>query len=429
MEYDYNRILLENRHITNKSALVWMNILAGVVGILWVLGLLHIISSFTWAFYCLAPVSMLFLLFPAVFSRVMHLSDITKIGRTEINRLTKVILVCLLSAVFLMSVCLFHYVVLAWLFPTMIACQYYSRRITKCTFFCGLTGMIISYFLSLFIGVWDFNMMSAPTLHVVRTITLPIASRAILYLVPIVILYCAFLPLFYAITKRAELLMKKQKLAIMASQARQTFDNLHGLSDTFETDCKIKMRYLAKNGIDVDTALKNMGGNIDKYNDFALTFVGESHRKEDELFLLLDRDTLIQYGAKVHALRVKTNALGITNLTDTAFFHEMEAYAGNLEIVRANWEKLSFEWDEACDVFTSYIQSLGLKDHCIDKYGHQITYKRWGEQLQEAFDALETCDTTRARKILNDLLQYQIDADITKNLEKIVANIDEILKA
>ena len=34
-----------------------------------------------------------------------------------------------------------------------------------------------------------------------------------------------------------------------------------------------------------------------------------------------------------------------------------------------------------------------------------------------------------ARSILNELLQYQIDADITKSLETIVANIDEVMKA
>ena len=215
----------------------------------------------------------------------------------------------------------------------------------------------------------------------------------------------------------------------MAYQAKQTFDEMQEFPDTFVTDCKIKMRYLAKNGVDVDTALKNMNGNIDKYNDFMLTFVGESHRKEDELYNLMDQDTLLQYGAKAHSLRVKANALGLRNLTDTAFFHEMEAFAGNLEVVHANWEKLSFEWDEACDIFTDYIQSLGLKNHATDSNGNQITFKKWGEQLQEAFQALEAYDATRARNILNELLQYQIDADITKNLQSIVANIDDILKA
>ena len=250
-----------------------------------------------------------------------------------------------------------------------------------------------------------------------------------MYFMPQILIYCATLPLFMLITKRTELLMKKQKLSMIAYQAKQTLDHLDEFPDTYITDCRIKMRYLAKNGIDVDTALSNMEGNVDKYNDFMLTFVGESHRKEDELFSLLDTDTLLQYGSKVHALRVKANALGLRNLTDTAFFHEMEAYAGNLEVVQANWEKLSFEWDEACDLFTDYIQSLGLKDHATDSQGNQITFKRWGEQLHEAFNALETYDPDKARAILNELLQYQIDADITKSLETIVANIDEVMKA
>ena len=64
-----------------------------------------------------------------------------------------------------------------------------------------------------------------------------------------------------------------------------------------------------------------------------------------------------------------------------------------------------------------------------DGQGNQITFKKWGEQLHEAFDALETYDPDKARSILNELLQYQIDADITQNLQNIVANIDEVLKA
>lgn len=216
--------------------------------------------------------------------------------------------------------------------------------------------MILSFYVSIYLGIEDLNL-------------------ALVHLMPQLLIYCAAYPLFMNITKRTELLMKKQKLSMLAYQAKQTLDHLEELPDTYITDCRIKMRYLAKNGVDVDTALQNMDGNVDKYNDFLLTFVGESHRKEDELFTLMDSDTLLQYGAKVHALRVKSNALGLRNLTDTAFFHEIEAYAGNLEVIQNNWEKLSFEWDEACDVFTDYIQSLGLKDHATDGQGNQITFK------------------------------------------------------
>lgn len=427
MNYDFNRILLENKQLTNKSALLWMNMMAGIAGFIWLLGLLHIISTVTWIFYILMPLTILLLILPTILNKILHLSASN--DTKHITIFTLCILSCSLLSVFLLSVALSHYVAVIWLFPLIIACQYSSKKITKYTFLFGLSGMILSYFLALYVGAWDYNMMGAPLLNVTRNITLQIAGYATLYLLPKVLLYCVAYPLFITLTNRTCLLLNKQKLAIMAHQAKQTFDEMQEFPDTFVTDCKIKMRYLDKNGVDIDTALKNMNGNIDKYNDFMLTFVGESHRKEDELFNLLNQDTLLEYGAKVHALRVKANALGLRNLTDTAFFHEMEAYAGNLPVVQANWEKLSFEWDEACDIFTDYIQSLGLKNHAIDKNGNHITFQKWGEQLKEAFLALESYDALKARNILNELLQYQMDSDLTKNLRTIVANIDEMLKA
>ena len=410
MQYNYNHIFLENRQISNTSAIRWSCFTAMVIGIAWIFTLFHIISVPALALQIIAPVSIFILLLPAVVNHLMHLSDILLVGLKGINLLTGLILGCNLTAVFLLSSTLSHYASIIWLLPTLIACQYYSKRITSHIFLGGFVGMILSFYVSIYLGIEDLNL-------------------ALVHLMPQLLIYCAAYPLFMNITKRTELLMKKQKLSMLAYQAKQTLDHLEELPDTYITDCRIKMRYLAKNGVDVDTALQNMDGNVDKYNDFLLTFVGESHRKEDELFTLMDSDTLLQYGAKVHALRVKSNALGLRNLTDTAFFHEIEAYAGNLEVIQNNWEKLSFEWDEACDVFTDYIQSLGLKDHATDGQGNQITFKKWGEQLHEAFDALETYDPDKARSILNELLQYQIDADITQNLQNIVANIDEVLKA
>ncbi len=410
MQYNYNHIFLENRQISNTSAIRWSCFTAMVIGSAWIFTLFHIISVPALALQIIAPVSIFILLLPAVVNHLMHLSDILLVGLKGINLLTGLILGCNLTAVFLLSSTLSHYASIIWLLPTLIACQYYSKRITSHIFLGGFVGMILSFYVSIYLGIEDLNL-------------------ALVHLMPQLLIYCAAYPLFMNITKRTELLMKKQKLSMLAYQAKQTLDHLEELPDTYITDCRIKMRYLAKNGVDVDTALQNMDGNVDKYNDFLLTFVGESHRKEDELFTLMDSDTLLQYGAKVHALRVKSNALGLRNLTDTAFFHEIEAYAGNLEVIQNNWEKLSFEWDEACDVFTDYIQSLGLKDHATDGQGNQITFKKWGEQLHEAFDALETYDPDKARSILNELLQYQIDADITQNLQNIVANIDEVLKA
>lgn len=355
MDYDFNCILLDSKRLTTKTALLWMELMAGITGLIWILGLMHMIPSITQTFSYLMPVAMLLLLLPATLDKILKQSDSPAKETGKLKLLEICIFCCSLIAIVLLCAVFSHYAAIVWFVPILIVGQYNSRKTT--------------------------------------------------------------------------MLLKKQRLALMAHQAKQTFDALQEFPDTYATDCRIKIRYLAKNGIDVDTALKNMEGNIDNYHDFLLSFVGESHRKEDELYTLMAPETLLQYGAKVHALRVKAHTLGLRNLTDTAFFHEMEAFAGNLEVVHANWEKLSFEWDEACDIFTNYIQSLGLKNHAIDSRGNQITFREWGEQLHEAFEALEAYDTTRAKNILNELLQYQIDADITKNLKAIVANIDDILKA
>lgn len=429
MNFDYNRIFLENRQLTNKTVLVWMNLMAGLVVFLWAFSLMKLIEVGTWSFQFAAPLCAFFFVLPTIINAIFHLSDVSSIGKKGVHILTRLLLYCSIIGIFVLSCSLSYQITLAWFFPMLISCQYYSKKITGHTFVASLIGLIASHFISLYIGLWDYNFFGYQSTNIIRELPLSTLSHATIYVLPKLILFCAAFPLFYGITKRTELLLKKQHLSIMANEAKKTLHDLQEFPDTFATDCKIKMRYLSKNNIDVDTALQNMDGNVEKYNDSVLTFVGESHRKEDELFNLLDADTLLQYGAKAHALRVKANSLGLKNLTDTAFFHEMEAYAGNMEIVQANWEKLSFEWDEACDLFTDYITSLGLKNHASDGNGHQITFQEWGSQLNEAFQALEVYDTARARSILNELLKYQIDTDITKSLELIVANIDDILKA
>ena len=226
--------------------------------------------------------------------------------------------------------------------------------------------------------------------------------------------------------KKADAFSKKQQISIMAFHAKQAMDTFQQeFSDTFVSNYHIRMRYLAKSGINVDNALRKLDGNIDTYNQLVLSFLSESDKLEDELYDLMQNDTILEYGHKAHDLRVKVNDLGITKLTDTAFFHEIEAYAGNLEMVRDNWKKLSFELDEAYDVFFEYIKSLGLEN--APGKEEQMTCKLWGERLQEAFNALETYDTGKAKRILSELTKYQIDTDINKTLQGIIANIDEIM--
>lgn len=233
----------------------------------------------------------------------------------------------------------------------------------------------------------------------------------------------------YFFRKKAKALAQKQQISAMAHYARQVLNNLlqQQIPDTLITDSKIKMRYLARHGIDVDAAMARLGHNVETYNELALAFLRESDKYEDTLYDLMQAGTLMQYGTTAHTLRVKANELGIINLTDTAFFHEIEAYAGGLDVIRDNWKKLSLELDEAYSIFSEYAKSLGLREGATDEDGNLMTFKKWSEQLQEAFNALETYDTTKAKRILNELIKFQIDSDITNSLKKIITNIDEMM--
>lgn len=227
--------------------------------------------------------------------------------------------------------------------------------------------------------------------------------------------------------KKAELLAKKQQLSLMAFHAKQALDLLQqDFPDTDISDCLIRMRYLAKNGIDVDAALKRLDGNTDAYNECAASFLAESGHLEDTLYDLMQPDTLSQYGTEAHMLRTQANRLGIVNLTDTAFFHEIEAYAGDYAIVKANWKKLSLELDEAYTLLSEYIKSIGYQCK-TNSSGDHMTLKQWADRLQEAFTALEAYDTNKARNIIQELLQYQVDANISKSLQDIISNIDDIM--
>ena len=56
-----------------------------------------------------------------------------------------------------------------------------------------------------------------------------------------------------------------------------------------------------------------------------------------------------------------------------------------------------------------------------------MTLKRWGDQLQEAFQARGAYDTDKAKTILNELVKFPIDSDLNNALKGIISNIDEMM--
>jgi HPt (histidine-containing phosphotransfer) domain-containing protein len=233
------------------------------------------------------------------------------------------------------------------------------------------------------------------------------------------------LVLMYYHHNRIELLSKKIQISAAAGNAKNVMDSLvKSYSDTSyvnDEGCRIKMQYLSDNGVDIGNALKNVNSDVALYNKLANEFIRDCDGIEDDMYSLMKSQSLNDYASKAHELRTKSYALGFRNLTDTAFFHELEACTGNLEMLESNWEKLSFELDESSALLEQYIKSIDSNS--------QMTRKRWGERLNEAFTALEELDTQRAKTIFNELIETPINQDVVSILKNIVSGIDEVMAA
>jgi uncharacterized protein YpmS len=216
---------------------------------------------------------------------------------------------------------------------------------------------------------------------------------------------------------------KKMQISAAATNAKHVMDNLvQSYSDTYvNNESRDKMKYLSDNGVDITNALKKLNSNVEAYNKLAGEFLKECNVLEDDMYTLMHDKSLVEYASKAHELRIKSNALGLRNLTDTAFFHELEACTGDIEILENNWHKLSFELDESSAIIEEYINSLDNNA--------KMTRKMWGERLQEAFVALENLDTDKAKAIFNELIECPMNSDTTSVLKNIVTSIDEVMRA
>jgi hypothetical protein len=223
--------------------------------------------------------------------------------------------------------------------------------------------------------------------------------------------------------KKLDTLSKKIQISAAACKAKNVMNTLvesYKYSDaSADTEAsREKMQYLSDNGVDVGSALKQVNSNIEKYNKLATDFISECNVLEDDLYTLMQNKSLSEYATKARELRLKSNALGFRNLTDTAFFHELEACTGNLELLESNWQKLSFELDESSALLEEYIKSLSA---------NQFSKKAWAERLQEAFNALEDLDTDKAKTIFVELMENPLNSDVAAVLKNIIASIDEVV--
>lgn len=113
----------------------------------------------------------------------------------------------------------------------------------------------------------------------------------------------ALLLVVFRYHKKAKILAQKQQISMMAYHAKQVLEHLQQqIPDTLISDSRIKMRYLARHGVDIDAAMARLGHNVEKYNELAMAFLRNSDKYEDSLYDLMQPDTLMEYGTRAKLL-------------------------------------------------------------------------------------------------------------------------------
>ncbi len=149
-ESDIHEIFYENEMQANQYTIFCLLICTGIVALTWLLNSLEFFIVDKELMNVAMPMGMVLLLFPCILHKVIP---------THSTKWKYVMMLSFLSGISVMSASLTLQLILAWACPLILACHYYSPKFAKFTLFTSLLFMLVSFFLGIFFGVWDGNIM------------------------------------------------------------------------------------------------------------------------------------------------------------------------------------------------------------------------------------------------------------------------------
>ena len=121
-----------------------------------------------------------------------------------------------------------------------------------------------------------------------------------------------------------------------------------------EEPIKNKREYLEENGIDVKEALETLG-DMDIYNETAKDVYEEIDNKMSNLEKYMENEELENYSVIAHALKGDARYLGMKELTNLAYNHELAGKEENIEYIHAHYEELVNEANKMRKVLKNYL--------------------------------------------------------------------------
>jgi len=118
-----------------------------------------------------------------------------------------------------------------------------------------------------------------------------------------------------------------------------------------ETNTK---EYLEKNNIDVDHGLELLG-DMDMYNSVMEDFVNEMDERLPKLDEYIENDDMPNYAIIVHAIKSDCKYLGIMDLADHNYEHELKSKENDLEFVKNDYDNLIKDIKKYLEVCKNYL--------------------------------------------------------------------------
>lgn len=114
-----------------------------------------------------------------------------------------------------------------------------------------------------------------------------------------------------------------------------------------------KLNFLKKNNIDVENAI-NYTGDYETYNEVFIDLYNEI----DEQLMNIEQfiDDMPNYAILVHALKSNARTLGINFLQETAYNHEIQSKANNIEFVHDNYNELKLQVEKFKSLASEFIK-------------------------------------------------------------------------
>jgi signal transduction histidine kinase/CheY-like chemotaxis protein len=100
-----------------------------------------------------------------------------------------------------------------------------------------------------------------------------------------------------------------------------------------------KVNYLLENSIDVNHGLELLG-NLEAYDKRMSEFVEETNRKMSLLSLYKENEDMLNYAILIHGIKSDCKYLGIIELNDMAYEHELKSKANEIEFVNKSYDDL-----------------------------------------------------------------------------------------